>query len=186
MAPRTIEHRHTPLYRVVRQSFRDPLDASFSRGARDNRWNDGEFGALYCCCSEKVARAVTLDVLHFAGVLFEELQEDTLPQLAELDWSGELVDALSIEGLEALGLPASYPRGVDKARTREVARELQTALHEGVVGRSPSLARIGFDHWQGDHEGWGELALFLDQVTTKPRLVRRRNDLDWLTGLTRS
>lgn len=184
MTPRTLVHDHTPLFRVVRRGFADPLDASFSRGARDNRWNDSEFPALYGGCSERVARAVTLDVLGFAGLLLDELQDGALPQLVEIDWQGELVDASSPEGVAALELPPTYPRATDKEHTRAIARELWQARHEGVLGRSPSLSRIGFDHWNGDHRGWGELALFVDHLTRPVRLVRRRTDLDWLSGVT--
>ena len=53
--PAVIDHRHTPLYRVVHGSWADPVDASFSRLRTGNRWNTTGFPALYCRCSELVA-----------------------------------------------------------------------------------------------------------------------------------
>ena len=58
MSEHRFAHRHRPVYRVVRADWEDPLDASFSRRRPDRRWNTADFGALYCCCSEAVARAV--------------------------------------------------------------------------------------------------------------------------------
>ena len=79
MSERRFAHRHQPVYRVVRAGWEDPLDASFSRWWPDRRWNIADFAALYCCCSEAVARAVAQDVLRVASVLLEDLQAHAWP-----------------------------------------------------------------------------------------------------------
>lgn len=176
-APVAVEHRHVPVYRVVRRSWADPLDTSFSQQKTDNRWNTPDFPALYCCCSEPVARAVTLDVFRMAGVELSDLRAHAQPQLVEVDWHGRVVDMSSPEGIAAAGFPAGYPVGVDKRATREAAAAWHQAALEGVVCRSASLARQGFRTWHGRHEQWSEVAIFDDDAT----LMRRRDDLDWLS-----
>lgn len=174
-----IEHSHQPMYGVVRTDWTDPLDVSYSQGRPDNRWNTAEFPALYCCCCERVARAVTLDVLRLAGVELDDLQVSYWPQLVEVLWSGRVVDAASAEGVAAAGLPASYPQGAGKDHTRRLGEQWHGAGAQGVVGRSASLARMGFAKWEGAHEHWSEVAIFTRNCDHLPALVRRREDLDW-------
>ena len=59
----TVVHNHVPIFRVVRRGWPDPADAKFSQLSRvDNRWNTPGFPALYCCCSETVARAIMREI----------------------------------------------------------------------------------------------------------------------------
>jgi hypothetical protein len=178
---RTVSHRHRPVYRVVRAGWKDPLDASFSQRALDNRWNTPEFPALYCCCALAVARAVTRDILRYAGVEIEDLQPGFRPRLVEVEWSGEVVDVVSPEGIEAAGFPDSYPEGVSKRRTREAAAAWHGQAAEGVVCRSASLHRLGASDWSGGCSRIGELAVFVDNCRTPPREIRRRDDAGWLS-----
>jgi RES domain-containing protein len=163
------------LYRVVRRGWKDPLDASFSQRRPDRRWNTAGFPALYCCCSERVARAVTLDVFQWNGVEWEELQEDYRPELAEISWSGQLVDMSSARGIEAAGFPSTYPTGVAKTETRQAASRWHDGGAEGVVCRSASLARRGHREWEGAHELWSELAVFPQNARRPPLLLGRRS-----------
>jgi RES domain-containing protein len=119
--PRYVAHSHTPIFRVVRAGWPDPLDASFSQKARDNRWNDDSFPALYCCCSEAVARGVTVDILRFAGVEASDLVPSVRPRLIEIAWSGRVVDVASAEGVAEAGFDAHYPENSDKVATRRQA-----------------------------------------------------------------
>ena len=175
----TISHTHTPIFRVVRSNWADPLDSSFSTKAPDNRWNDATFEALYCCCSEGVARAVARDVLEFAGVELDELQPSAQPQLVEIAWVGNVADVASAEGIEAAGLPAEYPGGTPKTETRRRAAAWHDARVEGVVCRSSSLQRLGFTAWTGAHEPWSGLAIFTANALEKPSLLAKRPDLAW-------
>ena len=179
--PRLVVHEHQPIYRVVRAGWADPLDASFSRRQRGNRWNaPGAFSVLYTCCSAGVARGVTLDLYRFAGIVLEDLQPAVRPQLVEISWDGEAVDVASPEGVAAAGFPPTYPLGVDWPQTQPAAAEWHADGHEGVVCRSASLARLGFSAWEGAHPRWGEFAIFVERARRAPWLVRRRDDLDWL------
>lgn len=173
-------HTHEPVFRVVRAGWRDPLDASFSQTKPDNRWNTAEFPALYCCCSEAVARAVVLDVFHFAGVEMNDLKSGARPQLTEIGWRGDAVDLIYDAGIEAAGFLASYPRGVSKQATRAAATRWNSAGHPAIVCRSASLSRQGLALWEGEHERWGELTILVMNVLELPRLLKRRRSLTWL------
>ena len=178
-ASRLVEHTHRPNYRVVRRSWADPLDASYSQTRSGNRWNTAGFPALYCCCSPWVARAVALDVFRMAGVVLEDLQSAHRPQLVEISWAGRVVDVASAEGVAAAGFPPQYPGGVSKEQTRRFAATCHEAAAEGIVCRSASLARMGFSAWTGTHAPWGELAIFTQNCQRPPRLLRCREDVEW-------
>jgi RES domain-containing protein len=176
-----IEHEHQPLYRVVRRDWADPLDASFSRMRASNRWNTSGFPALYCCCSEAVARAVALDVFRLAGVELSDLRAGVRPQLVEIDWQGRVADMCSPEGVAASGFAPGYPHAADRQATQAAATAWLRGGLEGVVCRSASLNRAGFADWTGPHERWGEVAIFVETAATRPRVRRRREDRDWFT-----
>jgi RES domain-containing protein len=180
--PKRADHRHEPVYRVVRASWADPLDAEFSRRRPDNRWNTPEFAALYCCCSVTVARAVTRDLFRQVAVEPDDLQPTHQPRLAEIAWSGLVMDVATPEGIAAAGFPAEYPDGVSKVRTRLAATTWHAEDAEGVVCRSASLSRLGFTSWAGSHAPWGEVAVFVERSRTPPRLLAVRPDLGWLVS----
>jgi len=171
----SIEHNHEPVFRVIRVNWEDPLDTSFSQNSSDNRWNSKNFAALYCCCSEPVAVAVAEDVFAYAGVDLSDLQPEYRPQVAEISWSGNVVDVISEEGIEAIGFPLRYPADIRKSQTRDLAVEWFRDGSEGVVCRSASMMKKGFSEWRGQHELWSELAVFVTNTKTSPRLISRRN-----------
>lgn len=175
-----IPHGHEPVYRVARAGWDDPLDVSHSQRRSDNRWNTPEFPALYACCSETVARAVTLDVFRVYALVLDDLPASIRPQLVELGWQGEAVDVASAEGVAQAGFPPTYPEGAPREATQRAAGTWHQEGREGVVCRSASLARRGFSGWQGSHEAWGELAIFVRNARHQPRLLRRRPDDGWL------
>lgn len=177
----TVLHAH-PIFRVVRRGWRDAVDASHSQTRADNRWNTTNFPALYCCCSVRVARAVALDVFRLAAVMVEDLQPEVRPGLAELAWSGQVVDVASVGGIAAAGFPPGYPDGVSKEDTRRVASQWHESGHEGVVYRSASILRRGRGRasWDGSHELWSELAIFPLRAVHPAREERRQDDFAWL------
>lgn len=179
-SPRTFVHDHQPIYRVVRRGWSDPLDSSFSRRRDDRRWNTPDFPALYCCCSEVVARDVTRDLLLEAAVEPEDLQPDLRPQLVEIGWRGEVVDVVTEEGVAEAGFPMDYPAGVVLADTQEAAKVWHQKAAEGVCCRSASVHRRGRASWSEEHEVFGEVAIYPDNAEEAPRLLSRRGDLDWL------
>lgn len=181
--PLRFDHSHIPLYRVVRTSYKDPLDASYSQHRGANRWNTTEFPALYCCCSENVARAVTLDILRFAGLEMDDLKPDVRPQLVEFSWSGEVIDMTSSAGIASAGFPAAYPAHTALKDTQSAAALWREQGWPGVVCRSASMYRLGYSTWEGPHERWSELAIFVDaqnrNAQNQTRLLNRRSNLAW-------
>jgi RES domain-containing protein len=180
--PLLVHHGHVPVYRVVPRNSIDPLNASYSQKATDNRWNTPEFPALYCCCSELVAQSVVLDIYQIHSLRIEYLQPSSLPMLVEIRWSGYVVDAATAEGLAALGLDPASPEYTPKNETRRLAADWHVQTVEGVVYRSASMARRGFRDFTGSHERWGELAVFVARCSQPPTLSRIRHDLGWLTS----
>ncbi|MGH2358923.1 MAG: RES family NAD+ phosphorylase [bacterium] len=173
-----VSHDHVPLFQVLRAGHGQPLEASHSRRS-PGRWNTVAFPALYACCSESAARAVTQDRLNVAAVNLEELQPEARPQLFELDWSGEVVDVVSAEGVQAVGLSAAYPADTDRSQTQSLAAQWHDARREGVLCRSASLWRLGFMDWSGDHARWGEVTVFVGIASSPVSLRGQRHDLDW-------
>lgn len=171
--PGVIAHDHQPVFRVVRASWSDALDASFSQKAADNRWNDSEFAALYLCCSVEVARAVALDVLGYGGIDPRDLQAEYLPNLVSVRWHGQVIDMVTADGIASVGLPSDYPQHIDRRSTRALARQWFQDRREGVVCRSASMMRRGLSRWKGAHEAWSELALFVNNLKSSPKQVER-------------
>ena len=174
-----IRHEHVPIFRVVRKGWADPIDTTFSQHPKvSNRWNTAEFPALYCCCSETVARAIVRDVFALAGVDLEDLQDDSRPQLVEVHWTGGAVDMISPSGVTTAGFPGDYPKGVGHAVTQPAATGWHSQGFEAVVCRSASRSRLGFNNWVGDHQQWSEFAIFTDIAVVRPSVLRRR--LTWI------
>lgn len=176
----TVPHVHVPLFRVGPTSWTDPTDASFSQRRSDNRWNTPAFPALYCCCSERVARAVVEDRLRRLAVELADLTPDARPQLAEIDWTGTVVDMISDAGIVANGFLPAYPADVKLADCQRASLVWHEAGYDGVVCRSAALHRVAREaHWQGDHGAWGEVAVFTQNARRTPTLRRLRDDFDW-------
>jgi hypothetical protein len=177
--PLLLAHTAPSLYRVVRRGWKNPLDPSFSQKTTDNRWNTPAFPALYCACSPNVARAITLDLFRFAGLMLEDLQPPYRPQLIEISWNGDVVDAATDTGLERIPLPGD-PLAVSRESSQQCATAWHTARKEGVACRSASLARLRFTDWTGSYLRWGEIALFTDHCRMAPRLKKRIRGLEWM------
>lgn len=181
MTTRTIPHTHTPVYRVVQRGWTDPLDASYSQRADDNRWNTRAFPALYCCCSERVAAVLVRDRLRRLQLDLDDLTPDAQPQVVEIDWTGRVVDMVSETGIAGNGFAPAYPDRATIAECQTAAGRWHARSHEGIVCRSASVHRLApATPWTGDHAAWGELAVFPDRAARKPALIRRRSDLDWI------
>jgi RES domain-containing protein len=178
----TVGHSHVPIYRVVRRSWGNPIDTAFSQSANiDNRWNTTAFPALYCCCSEAVARAIVRDVFKIAGAAVTDLLEPAYPQLVEIEWQGDLVDMVTEAAIASAGFAAdSYPAGIDHRQTQVLGATWHALGAMGVLCRSASMARSGFDAWRGDHAEWSEVALYPENCSAKPIVLNRREDLNWL------
>ena len=40
--------------------------------------------------------------------------------------------------------------------------------------------RLGLRSWNGDHEAWSQITVFVSNSFLGPKVQRRRTDLDWL------
>jgi RES domain-containing protein len=177
----TVNHNHLPIYRVVRRGWPDPIDTAFSQSPKvDNRWNTVDFPALYCCCSEAVASAIVKDIFRITGATLADLLETAYPQLIEIQWQGEPVDMIAESAIVLAGFSPDYPDGANHSKTQIVAISWHAFGASGVLCRSASMARLGFNGWSGDHAAWSELAIYTENCATKPNVLNRRNDLGWL------
>ena len=115
---------------------RTPPNARFSQLSHvNNRWNTPSFPALYCCCSETVARAIVRDIFRFAGVDLADLQETAQPQLVEIHWASEPIDCTRRAG----GATGRSTIGETGCRIRSVSDGMDLR-----VLRSSSSSAISF------------------------------------------
>jgi hypothetical protein len=87
---------------------------------------------------------------------------------------------VTADGVSAAGFVLEYPQGVDRGSTRSAAERWHASGAEAVCARSASLARRGFSAWHGDHRRYGELAIYVQNATSRPSVRRRRGDDRWL------
>lgn len=102
--------RGSEYLRVADPSWRNPLSGAHSR-RHGGRWNPpGVFDVVYLNASLEVARAQVRHKLEARGVRPEDLELDRGPSLVRTTLPRErYVDAVTDRGLQALGLPATYP-----------------------------------------------------------------------------
>lgn len=95
--------------RIADPDWGDPLDASYA--ARDGqRWNPPGLACLYLNCDTATARANLAK--RFAGLPYgpDDLDPATAPLLVTVEVpDGQAADVYTDYGLQAAGLPASYP-----------------------------------------------------------------------------
>jgi len=162
------------MHRVADPGWADPLDVTHSVRS-GGRWNPpGEFGVLYLNASIGVARA-NVDRL-FAGLPYgpEDLDPVNAPILISLDVVvDDYVDAVSDQGLSALGLPATYP--VDASGSVVPHSECQpigkSAFDDGELGIACRLAAPGAS---GEEVAW-----FAQLGRPMPRKVRTSLFDEW-------
>lgn len=96
--------------RVADPDWSDPLDSSFAQ-VDGGRWNaPASFGVVYLNASKPTARRNVARL--FVGLPYglEDLDPDEAPVLIATDVPrAEFLDAVSDNGLTAVGLPSSYP-----------------------------------------------------------------------------
>jgi hypothetical protein len=131
-------------FRIADSSWIDPLDTSYARTV-GGRWNPpGSFATLYLNENLETARAQVISVLAGSPVGPEDLDRGFDLVVATLPRSQEVADAISDDGLEALGLPATYPRHrngrpVGHDDCRPVGQAVHDAALRGVHARSAVL-----------------------------------------------
>ena len=97
--------------RVADPNWEDPLDGRFAQRA-GGRWNPPRsFPVVYLCGSVPVARANVFRKLTGLPYGPEDLGPETAPVLVETEVPRALyADAATARGLDALGLPPTFPR----------------------------------------------------------------------------
>jgi len=160
--------------RLVLPGWRDGLDSSFSQ-RRGGRWNaPGEFPVLYFNQGERMARVQVLDKLAGQPYGPEDLNPREQHQLLRVTLpEADYLDAVTEDGLGAVGLPTTYPREADGstvpwARCQPVGR---AAWDDGLPGIGCRSAAIGA---RPEDE---ELAFF-DRAGAPRPTARERIDFD--------
>jgi hypothetical protein len=165
--------------RLAEPSWADPLNTSYSR-QYGGRWNPpGSFGVLYLNRDLRVARLQVLHKLsgHPYGVedLEEAEQHDLVDvEVAEQEW----LDCVTAVGLEAVGLPSTYPRHrngrlVRHATCQPVGQAVLDDGQPGIACRSAATGASPTDE---------ELGVFDQVVAASVQMTGRHPFADWFWG----
>lgn len=163
--------------RVSDMTWKDPLDPSFA-AEHGGRWNPPRsFPTLYLNEDLATARLQIEALLDGYPVRPDDLEDGFDLVVATLPRSQEVADAVSDEGLVALGLPATYPqhangKDVQHETCQPVGAEVRQLGLRGVRSRSA----IGID-------GRGrELAWFPARPSSRASLEKRISFREWWTA----
>ena len=164
--------------RVADPSWIDPLDTSFAQ-ALGGRWNPpGSFATLYLNENLETARAQVIAVLAGSPVDPEDLDLGFDLVVATLPRDQEVADAISEDGLKALGLPETYPRHRNGRPVRhEDCRRVGQAVHEAGLRGVHARSAV--------HDEGRELAWFPARESSRATLRERLGFREWwyLTAL---
>jgi hypothetical protein len=165
--------------RLAEPSWADPLDTSHSR-ERGGRWNPpGSFGVLYLNRDLRMARLQVQHKLsgHPYGVedLDASEQHDLVDvDVAERNW----LDCVTAAGLEAAGLPETYPRHrngrpVRHSDCQPIGRAAFDDGGAGIACRSAVTGASSTDE---------ELGVFDRDVDTSVEMTGRHPFAAWFWG----
>ena len=100
--------------RLAEPHWQDPLETSFSK-QYGGRWNaPGSYGALYLNMTEQMARIQVEHKLAGHPYDIEDFDPANQHDIVEVDVAGtDALDLVSRDGLQEVGLPASYPHDAD-------------------------------------------------------------------------
>jgi len=143
-------------YRVCDPLWSNCCDSSFSERS-GGRWNPPDaFPVLYLNATIETARANAQKVYDGEAYGLFDLNPVARPHLQVVNLvASNPVDAISLEGLHALGLPGSYPDGIGHDRCQPIGVAVHRAGHIGIACRSAAGPN-------GE-----ELALFKDGLVTQ-------------------
>ena len=148
--------------RLADESWDDPLDPSFAQHY-GGRWNPPHsYLALYLNEDLETARAQIHRMLEGSPVRAEDLDRGYVLLVATLPSRQDVADGDSDEGLNALGLPTTYPHDSSgKVIPHEVCQPIGTTVHDsGLRGARARSAAT--------HDGSGrELAWFPARTSSK-------------------
>lgn len=128
--------------RLADPTWTDPLDPSFA-AAQGGRWNPPDsFPTLYLNADLATVRLQLERLLAGSPVEVDDLDDEAYSLVAAMLPRGQVVgDAASPEGLRALALPETYPRGttggtIGRGRCQEIGADLRARELRGVWCRS--------------------------------------------------
>jgi RES domain len=167
--------------RLAEPSWADPLATNYSTD-RGGRWNPpGSFGVLYLNRDLRVARLQVQHKLRGQPYGVEDLDESEQHDLvevevAERDW----LDCVTAAGLQAVGLPETYPRHRNGRPVRHVDCQPigQLAFEDarpGIACRSAATGASPTDE---------ELGVFDRDVDTSVQMTGKHLFADWFWGAT--
>ncbi|AKS41134.1 hypothetical protein WM2015_753 [Wenzhouxiangella marina] len=153
--------------RVADPDWKDPLDPSWAR-AQGGRWNPpGSHSTLYLNADPRTCRLQLERLLAGSPVSVDDLDDEAYDLVAVTLPGGQVcADAVTVEGLNALGLSDRYPldaRGnpVPRSRCQPLGQAIQAATLRGVWCRSAA-----------SNDGLGrELAWFPARASSLARAV---------------
>ena len=167
------------VFRCIPSSSTTPLSTGYA-AATGGRWNPQEtYSALYTFLSQDTARNWVTTTYADRGLSLNEMQSDRLPDLMVLNGTyHDIADLTLDEGLEEVGLPATYPIGYLTADSYSVTQPIGTTIygagHSSILTRSASASS-----WDGPIQNWAELVIFTDNAPS-PEIVERVSSKDWL------
>lgn len=149
--------------RVVKPDWIDGADTSYSKRF-GGRWNPkGLFGALYLNRDLEVASANARAQHRGRAIGLFDLRAGSRPLLQWFDVAAaRYVDAVTAQGVAALGFPATFPHATTWHRCQSIARVAYIRRAPGIACRSSAEATAEF--WAGE-----ELAIFDTQMM--PRTI---------------
>jgi hypothetical protein len=118
--------------RVASPNWVNPVDPAWA-GTQGGRWNPpNSFPTLYLNADVQTAQLQIERLCEGVPFSPEDLSDDAYTLvLLRLPPSQRAADAVSEQGLAALGLPSSYPLGIDgKVIERAVCQPIGKAVHE--------------------------------------------------------
>jgi RES domain len=165
--------------RLAEPGWVDPLETSYSR-EHGGRWNPpGAFGCLYLNRDLRVARLQVQHKLSGQPYGVEDLDPDEQHDLVHVHVDERAwLDCVSAAGLEAVRLPATYPRHangrpVRHETCRPIGRAAFAAGRPGVACRSAARGASAADE---------ELAVFDRVVGTAVQITARQAFSEWFWG----
>jgi len=128
-------------YRVVAPDWTEPLDTTYSK-QYGGRWNPpGEFGALYLNANLRVAAANARAQHAGRAIKLFDLHPSARPELVTAEVpQRDVVDAVSPDGVAALGFAESFPFGVSWLPCQAIARAAKADGISGIATRSNAEA----------------------------------------------
>src|SRR5713226_410482 len=129
------------VFRCIPHSSTEPL-STVSSLQYGGRWNSPEsFPVLYTFLNRNLARTWVEARFNRDGVALTDAQPEILPDLLVLECDIEpLADLTSDAGLEAVGLPDTYPKGFETEAAYGITRRIGTQIFneraQGILTRS--------------------------------------------------